>query len=103
MESQNNRLLVARVFRAWRRSHVFASSSDWFFALFPCVVIGQSNIFGFDFTTLNRKPKIMLRELRGTRQVFYKDLYHHNYQSDCKQHKLNLVSVHDNEAFANMT
>ena len=32
--------------RAWRRLHVFASSSDWFIVLFRSVVIGQSNYFG---------------------------------------------------------
>ena len=88
--------------RAFHRLHVFASNSDWYIALFPSVVIGQSNIFGFDFTTLNRKPKLMLRELRVPRQVFYEDLFRHNYQSNCKQHKLNLVSVDDNKAFANI-
>ena len=39
--------------RAWRRLHAFASNSDWFIALFTSVVIGQSNYFGFGFTTLN--------------------------------------------------
>ena len=29
--------------RAWRRLHVFASSSDWFIGLSAFVVIGQSN------------------------------------------------------------
>ena len=33
--------------------HVFASSSDWFIGLFNIAVIGQSNYFGFGFTTLN--------------------------------------------------
>ena len=34
--------------RAWRRLHVFASSSDWFTVMFvsDSVVIGQSNLFG---------------------------------------------------------
>ena len=89
--------------RAWHRLHVFASNSDWFIALFQSVVIGQDNIFGFRFyDTQSKKTKIMLRELRRTRQIFYKNLYRHDYQSDCKHHKLNLVSVDDNEAFANM-
>ena len=48
---KTNRDLVARVFRAWRRSRVFASSSDWFIALFSFVVIGHRNCFGFGFTT----------------------------------------------------
>ena len=42
--------------RAWRQLHVFALNSGWFFALFASVVIGQSNYFGFGFTTLNWKP-----------------------------------------------
>ena len=42
--------------RAWHGRHVFASSSDWFIGLFTTVVIGQSNYFGFGFTTLKRKP-----------------------------------------------
>ena len=37
--------------RAWHGRHVFASSSDWFIRLFTTVVIGQSNYFGFGFTT----------------------------------------------------
>ena len=36
----------------WHRLHIFASISDWFIALFASVVIGQSNYFGFGFTTL---------------------------------------------------
>ena len=39
--------------RAWRRSHAFASSSDWSSVLFTLFVIGHSNYFGFGFTTLN--------------------------------------------------
>ena len=38
--------------RAWRRLHVFASNSDWLVMLFTSVAIGQSNYFGFGFTTL---------------------------------------------------
>ena len=38
--------------RAWHGRRVFASSSDWFIGLFTTVVIGQSNYFGFGFTTL---------------------------------------------------
>ena len=34
-------------------AHVFASSSDWFIALFWSAVIGRSNYFSFGFTTLN--------------------------------------------------
>ena len=42
--------------RAWHGRHVFASSFDWFIWLFTAVVIGQSNYFGFGFTTLKWKP-----------------------------------------------
>ena len=40
--------------RAWRRLHVFASSSDWFIGLSASLVIGQSDYFGFRFTTQGR-------------------------------------------------
>ena len=36
----------------WRRLHVFAFISDWLVMLFKSVAIGQSNYFGFGFTTL---------------------------------------------------
>ena len=39
--------------RPWRRLHIFSLSSDWFIGLSRSVVIGQSNYFGFGFTTLN--------------------------------------------------
>jgi len=35
---------------------VFASSDDWFVLFFVPAVIGQSNYFGFGFTTLIYKP-----------------------------------------------
>ena len=35
--------------RAWRRLHVFTSSSHWFLVLFSSVVIGQSDYFGLGF------------------------------------------------------
>ena len=38
--------------RVWRRLHVFVSHSDWFSGLSESVVIGQSDYFDFDFTTL---------------------------------------------------
>ena len=38
--------------RALRRLHVFASSFDWFTGLSVSFVIGQSDYFGFGFTTL---------------------------------------------------
>ena len=40
---------------AWLQLHVLASSSDWFIGLFTTVVIGQSNYFGYGFTTLIMK------------------------------------------------
>ena len=36
----------------WCRLHVFASSFDWFIGLSASIVIGQSNYFGFGFTTV---------------------------------------------------
>ena len=42
--------------RALRQPHVITSSFDWFNVLSVCYVIGQSNYFGFGFTTLKRKP-----------------------------------------------
>ncbi len=39
--------------RASCQLHVFASSFDWFTGLSVPFVIGQSNYFGFGFTTLN--------------------------------------------------
>ena len=41
--------------RASCRLHVFASSFDWFTGLSVSFVIGQSDYFGFGFTTLNRE------------------------------------------------
>ena len=40
--------------RAWRRLHVFASSSDWFNGLSASSVIGGRNYFGFGLTKLGR-------------------------------------------------
>ena len=42
--------------RALRQPHVITSSFDWFNVLSVSYVIGQSNYFGFGFTTLKRKP-----------------------------------------------
>ena len=36
--------------RAWCRLHAMTSNSDWFTELFSCLVIGQSDCFGFRFT-----------------------------------------------------
>ena len=57
-KTKTNHASLARVFPrlapvACSGLHEFASSSDWFIMLFTCVVIGQSNYFGFGFTTLN--------------------------------------------------
>ena len=38
-------------FRAWHQLHAFASNSDWLVVLLTSVAIGQSNYFGFGFTT----------------------------------------------------
>ena len=42
--------------RALRQLHVITTSFDWSTVMFMALVIGQSNYFGFGFTTLNRKP-----------------------------------------------
>ena len=47
---------LACISRALRQPHVITSSFDWFNVLSVCYVIGQSNYFGFGFTTLKRKP-----------------------------------------------
>ena len=47
---------LARFSRALRQPHVITSSFDWFNVLSVSYVIGQSNYFGFGFTTLKRKP-----------------------------------------------
>ena len=39
-KTKTNCDLLTRVSRAWRRLHVFASSSDWFIGLPASVVIG---------------------------------------------------------------
>ena len=51
--------------RAWHGRHVFASSSDWFIGLFTTVVIGQSNYFGFGFTTLNENRSNKAEPMRN--------------------------------------
>ena len=54
IQTKTNRILAARAFsRDWRQLHVFASNSDWHVVLFTSAAIGQSNYFGFGFTTLN--------------------------------------------------
>ena len=47
---------------AWRQLHVFASNSDWLVVLFTSVAIGQSNYFGFGFTTLNKNCSNMKKD-----------------------------------------
>jgi len=42
--------------RALRQLHVPALSFDWLTRLCASFVIGQSDYFGFDFSTLNWKP-----------------------------------------------
>ena len=52
-KTKTNRAWPDAFSRAWRKLHVFASSSDWLIMLFTSVVIGQKNYFGFGFITLN--------------------------------------------------
>ena len=54
---------------AWRRLNVFALNSDWFIALLAPVVIGQSNCFGFGFTTLNENHSINKAKHIATRHT----------------------------------
>ena len=56
IQTKTNRVLAARVFPLLTPVHVFASNSDWLIVLFAPVAIGQSNYFGFGFTSLNWKP-----------------------------------------------
>ena len=44
--------------RAWRLMHVLASSFDWVIALFLFFVVGQSDYFGFGFTTAFHRKSI---------------------------------------------
>ena len=46
--------------RAWRRLHVFATGFDWLTGLPASLVIGQSNYFGFGFSTLNWKTTLYI-------------------------------------------
>ena len=56
IQTKTSCVSAARVSRAWRPLHVFATNSDWLVVLFSSVAIGQSNYFGFGFTTLSWKP-----------------------------------------------
>ena len=49
LKSQRIVTCLHALFRAWNHILVFASKSDWFIALFTCVVIGQINNSGFGF------------------------------------------------------
>ena len=51
--NQNNRDLLAHFFPRLVPLRVFASSLDWFIALFGSVVIGQRDCFGLGLTVPN--------------------------------------------------
>ena len=55
IQTKTNRVFAASVFPllAPVTCTVFSSNSDWLVVLFTSVAIGQSNNFGFGFTTLN--------------------------------------------------
>ena len=55
--SQNQSCFRRTRFPTLGASYVFAPNSDWFVVLFASAAIGQSNYFGFGFTTLNWKPR----------------------------------------------
>ena len=64
--------------RARCRLLVFASSSDWLFVIFPFVLIGRCDYFGFGFTTLNRKAlyicivNILIADSKRSRLLFHR-------------------------------
>ena len=55
--------------RALHQPHVVTSSFDWFNVLSVSYVIGQSNYFGFGFTTLKRKPLYLMKPMRNERNI----------------------------------
>ena len=66
---------LARFSRALRQPHVITSSFDWFNVLSVSYVIGQSNYFGFGFTTLKRKPLYVGSSLVFCRHIDLFSLY----------------------------
>ena len=56
--------------RALRQPHVITSSFDWFNVLSVFYVIGQSNYFGFGFTTLKRKPLYYLFQFAYSKELY---------------------------------
>ena len=56
--------------RALRQPHVITSSFDWFNVLSVSYVIGQSNYFGFGFTTLKRKPLYYLFQFAYSKELY---------------------------------
>ena len=56
-------LLAAPALAFSRQLHLFASSFDYFIALFTSFVIGQNNDFGFGASTLNGKPFVNSKNL----------------------------------------
>ena len=61
--------------RALRQPHVITSSFDWFNVLSVSYVIGQSNYFGFGFTTLKRKPLYTFQAYFHKMQYFIAELW----------------------------
>ena len=53
IQTKTNRVFSHAFSSAWRQLRVFVSNSDWLVVLFTSVANGQSNYFGFGFTTLN--------------------------------------------------
>ena len=74
--------------RALCRLRVITSSFDWFTGLSPCFLIGQSNYFGFDLTTLD-----------------WNSLYSHGSHIDDRFSSWNVwerVSVRKNKSFQSL-
>ena len=53
IQTRTNRVFVTLVFLRLARLHLFTLNAAWLVVLFTSVAIGQSNYFGFGFTTLN--------------------------------------------------
>ena len=51
-KTKTNRTIYACISRASSEFQVIARNFDWFMALFVPVVIGQSDYFGFGFSTV---------------------------------------------------
>ena len=79
--------------RAWRQIHANISNSDWFTELSGSLVIGQSDCFGFDFTTLDLHPNSV--EMKILFRTFTAKIYENTTQplGNCARLPLTQASV----------